>query len=179
MSATQASMQPIGGSEMGEETVLRDVSMCDGRHAPGCGQCRLCEAHTAAVAAFAELNGWRRKPGPSSNLDELGHGGGMRPYTRSHSRDRRLLDHPLWFMEARRYVAAVGQPYEEAVLDIEAARAQLSERCLFLHVPPDPLASTHYPGRTLFLVVTRPGVTVRWLPEQDGRLAKMWKRKAA
>jgi hypothetical protein len=35
---------------------------------------------------------------------------------------------------------------------------------------PDPLASIHYPGATLFVVVTSEGVGGRWLPEQDGRL---------
>jgi hypothetical protein len=43
-----------------------------------------------------------------------------------------------------------------------------------LHVPPDPLASFHYPGSTLFIVITQLDVAVRWLAEQDGRLTQLW-----
>jgi hypothetical protein len=49
------------------------------------------------------------------------------------------------------------------------------DRGLALHIPPDPLASLHYPGWTLFVLVTRPGVKVRFLPEQDGRLKSFWR----
>jgi hypothetical protein len=31
------------------------------------------------------------------------------------------------------------------------------------------------PGWTLFVVVTKPGVEVRFLPEQDGRLKGLWR----
>ena len=79
------------------------------------------------------------------------------------------------FSRGRRYVAVVGQPYLSAV-DIAEARARLADRGLVLHLAPDPLASFHYPGWTLFVVVTRPGVTgVRFLPEQDGRLKELWR----
>jgi hypothetical protein len=81
----------------------------------------------------------------------------------------RLLDHCVWFRRQRRYVAVIGQPCLSAA-DLAEERASLARRGLVMHVPPDPLASFHYPGWTLFLVVTLPGVAVRWLPEQDGRL---------
>jgi hypothetical protein len=58
-------------------------------------------------------------------------------------------------------------------------RASLAERGLVLHVPPDPLASIHNPGSTLFVVVTLAGGAVRWLPEQDGRLVDLWKVRRA
>jgi hypothetical protein len=83
-----------------------------------------------------------------------------------------LLDHCLWFRCDRRYVAIAGQPYLSAV-DIAETRAGLGDRGLVLHIPPDPLASLHYRGWTLFVVVTRPGVVVRFLPEQDGHLKSL------
>jgi hypothetical protein len=89
-------------------------------------------------------------------------------------KDHPLLDHDIWFRQDRRYVAAVGQPYLSAV-GIAEARANLKARDLVLHVPPDPLASFHYPGWTLFVVVTKPGVKVCFLPEQDGRLKGLWR----
>lgn len=137
------------------------------------------DAKQAAGDAFAALNGWRMAPA-FTNLDRLGRGGP----TRSHhwtdnGRDRRLLDHAVWFYRARRFIAAVGQPYPTAVDDLPWWRASLAERDLVLHEPPDPLASIHYPGATLFVVVTRPGVEVHFLPEQDGRLAERWARREA
>ena len=89
-------------------------------------------------------------------------------------RDSDLLDHPAWFRRDRRYAAVVGQPYLSDV-DIAETRARLVRRDLVLHLPPDPLASFHFPGWTLFVVITGPGVEVRWLPEQDGRLKGLWR----
>jgi hypothetical protein len=38
-----------------------------------------------------------------------------------------------------------------------------------VHIPPGgERASLYFPGRTLFIVVTLPGVGVKWLPEQQG-----------
>ena len=48
---------------------------------------------------------------------------------------------------------------------------------LALHLPPDPLASIHYPGETLFIVITKAGVAVKWLPDQDGRLMDRWQSR--
>ena len=60
------------------------------------------------------------------------------------------------------------------------ASAGQPELGLAVHLPPDPLASIHYPGWTYFVVITKAGVTVKWLPDQDGRLAERWAaRKAA
>jgi hypothetical protein len=85
---------------------------------------------------------------------------------------------PSGSYSARRFVAAVGQPYQPAVL-IPSWRANLGERGFALHVPPDPLASIHYPGATLFVAVTLAGVSVKWLPDQDGRLADRWMARRA
>jgi hypothetical protein len=130
-------------------------------------------AHQSAMAAFAELNGWRLSEVASYGLSLLGRDR-MSSRVRADNRECDLLDHCAWFREGRRHVAAIGQPYLSAV-DIAETRARLADRGLVLHLPPDPLASFHYPGWTLFVVVTRPGVRVRFLPEQDGRLKGLWR----
>jgi hypothetical protein len=130
-------------------------------------------AHRVAITTFAKLNGWRPSEVASYGLSLLGHDR-MSGRTRADNHDFPLLDHCIWFREGRRYVAAVGQPYRSAV-DIVEARARLANRGLVLHIPPDPFASFHYPGWTLFVVVTKPGVRVRLLPEQDGRLKGLWR----
>jgi hypothetical protein len=130
-------------------------------------------AHQAATTAFAKLNEWRPSEVDSYGLSLLGRDR-MFGRIRADNHDGDLLDHCVWFREGRRYVAAVGQPYLSAV-DIAEARARLADRGLVLHLPPDPLASFHYPGWTLFVVVTKPGVGVRFLPEQDGRLKGLWR----
>jgi hypothetical protein len=69
------------------------------------------------------------------------------------------------FSAKQRIVALVGQPYMKAE-DIPSTRTLVAERGLSLHVPPDPFASIHYPGATLFLVVTKPETSVVFLPDQ-------------
>jgi hypothetical protein len=128
--------------------------------------------HQAATDAFAKLNGWRQTKSTSYNLGLLGRGASSRSLW--DSSDFPLLDHCVWLRQDRRYVAVVGQPYLSAV-DIVEERARLALRGLVLHLPPDPLASFHYPGWTLFVVVTKPDVTVKWLPEQDRRLKGLWR----
>ena len=130
-------------------------------------------AHQAAAGAIAELNGWRPSEVAGYGLSLLGRDR-MSGRIRADNHDFPLLDHCIWFREGRRYVAAIGQPYLSAV-DIAEARARLADCGLVLHIPPDPLASFHYPGWTLFVVVARPGVPVRFLPEQDGRLKGLWR----
>jgi hypothetical protein len=130
-------------------------------------------AHQAAMAAFGELNGWRPSEVASYGLSLLGRDR-MSGQIRADNHDFPLLDHCLWFRCDRRYVAAIGQPYLSAV-DIAEARARLADCGRVLHIPPDPLASFHYPGWTLFVVVTKPGVEVKRLPEQDGRLKGLWR----
>jgi hypothetical protein len=71
-----------------------------------------------------------------------------------------------------RYVAVVGQPYMAAV-DLPEWRDRLAKRGFTLHVPPDPRASFRLPGSALFVVITRAGAPVRFLPEQDGRLRSL------
>ena len=130
-------------------------------------------AHQAAMTAFAKLNGWRPSEVASYGLSLLGRDR-VSGRIRADNHDFPLLDHCIWFREGRRYAAVVGQPYLSAV-DIAGERARLLDRGLVLHLPPDPFASFHYPGWTLFAVVTKPCVRVRFLPEQDGRLKGLWR----
>jgi hypothetical protein len=135
---------------------------------------RVTCAHQVAMAAFAKLNGWQETKQHFYSLDLLGRAAMSDSLRRRHSYDFPLLDHDAWFRRDRCYVAVAGQPYLSAV-DLAAERARLTERGLVLHVPPDPFASFNYPGWCLFLVITIPGVAVRWLPEQDGRLKGRWR----
>jgi hypothetical protein len=160
------------------DNVLRNVCEYD-RHDDGHGlpgQCRLCGAMKAAVAAFAAINGWKLSRTLSRNPGDLGRAT-REPHKGLYSGndpDYRLFDHVLWFKAASRFVAAVGQPYDYGASKIDKERARLRKRGFVVHVPPDPLASLHNPGNATFMVVSKPGVTVRWLPEQDGHMAAAW-----
>jgi hypothetical protein len=159
------------------DTVLQEVARHDGRHVDCYGRCPLCKARDVLIDAFAKVNGWKRTFYYSCYPEDLGRAKPPSHRWTINVHDRRLFDHSLWFKAGRRYVAAIGQPYPEAIHGIEEERARLLTRGFVLHVPPDPRASIHYPGATVFLVVTLPGVEVRWLPEQDGRLAASWKAR--
>jgi hypothetical protein len=88
---------------------------------------RVIEAKRAAVEAFAALNGWRKAESPHFDLDLLGKGTNC---NWSNSRDRQLRDHPIWFCSARRFVAAVGQPYLPAVDLSVSGSSRRSRSCL-------------------------------------------------
>jgi hypothetical protein len=76
-----------------------------------------------------------------------------------------LFDHDIYYRRGRLRAAVVGQPYQQSPRAREAEEAG-RRFGLVLHVPPQPTASLWYPGATLFLLLTEPDVTVRWLPEQ-------------
>jgi hypothetical protein len=126
------------------------------------------EAQRAARCEFAKLNGWRCTTSWYGFETEV-----CRRWQYDHS----IIDHPLLFREiARPYrpVAIVTQPYNTKPEQLKPIRGKLGapiETELVWHVPPVPLASIHYPGATFFYVLTRPGVTVQWLPEQQGASA--------
>jgi hypothetical protein len=80
----------------------------------------------------------------------------------------------LYYRDAhtRRNVAAVGQPYVSPVGRrhphdwLVKLKASYAAQGLCCHTPPNAFASIHFPGWTAFLVITKPDVTVQWLPEQ-------------
>ncbi len=129
---------------------------------------RLRNAKPAAARAFAELNGWSYLgPSKAFSLERLG-----KPLHASGSDvvqiRGRLFDHPLYFArkvagERTRFcVAKIGQPYLiQDQGDIDRLREHFQ-----VQTAPMPYASIHYPGTTLFIVVTEREVEVRWLPEQ-------------
>jgi hypothetical protein len=127
------------------------------------------ELRKNAAKEFAALNGWRYSERGFA-IKTLARGGTHE--TREEWLWRLnpicLLDHSVYFREIPkpyRPVTIVGQPYESATsMDrgIELARSLGLE----LHAPPNSVASWWYPGYTQFFCLTRPGVEVRFLPDQ-------------
>jgi hypothetical protein len=121
-----------------------------------------------AAKEFAALNGWRFSKQIFS-IKTLTRGG-------THAAQGEypgevypldLLDHAVYFREMPRPyrpVAIVGQPYDHVSVEkgTELARALQ----LDLYAPPNSVASWWYPGHTRFFCLTRPGVAVRFLPDQ-------------
>jgi hypothetical protein len=125
------------------------------------------KAQDAAREAFARANGWHEAAWGWPALDCVGRGSNYQSPDRYSARADSIFDHLMAFSAKQRIVALVGQPYMKAE-DIPSTRTLVAERGLSLHVPPDPFASIHYPGETLFLVVTKPETSVAFLPDQDG-----------
>lgn len=124
------------------------------------------ELRNAAMNAFAELNGWRRTDRVfSTKVLAAGkcHDG--------HGHDWNLAEHE--FEDHAEHYRERGNPYRSAAIlahlynhaaDVEGwGRA----KGLQAHVPPLRMASWYFPDRCLVVAYTRPGVTVRWLPEQE------------
>jgi len=83
-----------------------------------------------------------------------------------------LFDHCVSFRANGRNAGVLAQPYNH--VDLDACQRWAAGLGLAVHIPPDPLASVHYPGWTYFVVVIKAGGAVNWLPDQDGRLADRW-----
>jgi hypothetical protein len=132
---------------------------------------RVSELQAQAADAFGNINGWRTDTSYNFTPDRLG-----RPNNNYNSGSgcRGWRDHALYYRAPRRdgkrgwaNVAIVGQPYGIAKGVREEMRA-LVEQGYALHVPPAGAhASIWYPSATLFLVLTSPGITMNWLPEQQ------------
>ena len=120
-----------------------------------------------AVELFARLNGWQWDPALRFMPDSLGKYGNDFKYQRP-----AWCDHALYFREvktssSRKNVAIAGQPYQWSA-SVRAELADLERRGFCVHTPPGgERASIWFPGQTLFIVVTQPGVEVKWLPEQQ------------
>ncbi|SRR5258706_11791006 len=141
------------------------------------------EHRKRVIAAFAELNGWYRVSSQNFRPQDIGKqrgnswfdGHGRYGEDRAHEyMMHESFDHGLWFRQKLgrghwRNIAIVGQPYDGA-FESKDGRPRLDAYCarhrLKWVMAPNPKASFHYPGETLFLVVTLPEVEVKWLPEQ-------------
>lgn len=126
--------------------------------------------HRQAIELFGKLNGWTRsersftpeaigRPHTSWNYHAPGLGTGWMDHA-VHYRARR----PGW--KTARNVAIVGQPYDDGHQHRQELDACAAQYGLRWHMPPLPFVSFHYPGHTLFVVMTLPEIEVRWLPEQ-------------
>jgi hypothetical protein len=129
------------------------------------------EAKVQAMTAFAALNGWKRDDRGAYDPEGIGHRN--RRYLDHHVS---LFDHCVNFRADGKNVAVVTQPYHYRP---DEARRWADQRGLAVHLPPDPLASIHYPGATYFIVIVAASDLVKWLPDQDGRLADRWAARAA
>ena len=120
-----------------------------------------------AAKEFATLNGWRHSERLFS-IKTLSRGG-IHAAPGEIPRELyppQLLDHPVYFREVRqpyRPAAVVGQPCDTNVDNGTELAHSLG---LDLHAPPNPVASWWYPGWARFFCLTRPGVEVRFLPDQ-------------
>jgi hypothetical protein len=169
--------EPVAARKPRLNKILRDILSCrldeiDNRTPEWPGPVDIkYEAATErlqAVAAqtLADLNGWRIA-GRSFAPDTLG---------MCHSAaDRRAelfesLDHCIYFRESvrpYRTVAMATQPYGNAE-HMGCYSEEARGRGHLMHIPPGGLyASIWFPGSTMFGVMTKPGVTVLWLPEQQ------------
>lgn len=126
-------------------------------------RCReRCKLSLFAKQEFARLNGWKITDDAFSP-DKIG------TYGDVHYRRDGIFDHCLYFRERGRAAAIANQPYGHVTE--AAARAVGTSYGLATHIAPSPRTSIYYPGVCKFIVYTRQGVTVRWLPEQVFGLA--------
>jgi hypothetical protein len=142
-------------------------------------------AGETVYAAFGEINGWYRADSQAFRPQDIGRqignswfdGRGQRGGGGYHEQIYHdLFDHGLWYRQklgGRRWrnIAIVGQPYgiladKEKILDTACKHYAAGGVLLKWHMPPNPRASIHFPGSTIFLVLTLPGIEIKWLPEQ-------------
>jgi hypothetical protein len=127
----------------------------------------------AARKELGRLNGWSLSRDAFS-IDRIGK-------TQAHYRYAReplqqVFDHVSYYRANRRCAAILTEPYRHITL--EQARQVVEDFALTfvdVYAPPDILASTHFPGATICLVFAARGLTINWLPDQDGRLKHLWK----
>jgi hypothetical protein len=147
-----------------ESTLLRDIAAAIARPRDGANDAYPIAKRAAHL--FAQTNDWRWHPSFSFPPEYLG------KYGDEYWSRPSWCDHALFFrgqIEGKRgwpNIAIAGQPYQWSE-DVCTELADLERRGFVVHTPPGgDRASIHFPGKTLFIVVTRPGVIVKWLPEQ-------------
>jgi hypothetical protein len=136
---------------------------------------RIGELHIEAEHAFGTINGWRTDASYYFPPERLG-----RPHHQWEQNLSGWRDHSIYYKAPRHdgkrgfvNIAIVGHPYGLAPSWANDLHGLISNGYQ-LHVPPaGAYASIWYPGATLFLVLTLPGITVRWLPEQQNAVAEL------
>jgi hypothetical protein len=125
---------------------------------------QLSELRVAVAEQFADLNGWQLyQPGCSFRPGDIGRRSGQ-TFTGG------CIEHALYFRGTGVCAAIASQPYDE----VEDQAEKLAERySLTLHVAPHPKSSIWFPGWARFLVLTKPGHRVCWLPEQLFGMVKL------
>jgi hypothetical protein len=121
----------------------------------------------AVAVEFGRLNGWAL----SQSVFGMQSIGRTQRRRDDHCADLESWeDHRLWYRADRPgrglYAALVSQPYGPIERYREDLDKSANEHGLQWHLAPNPYASFHYPGQTLFIVMTMPGIEVKWLPEQ-------------
>lgn len=126
------------------------------------------ELEREAVRAFAALNDWTWTDDVFSYRALSP--GGVKPWHLPGWMLGGPLDHCLWFRDrSRRPVALVTQPYDYPDLEEEI---QNFLSVVAVHTPPATYASIHYPGVARFIVFTKRGTSVEWLPEQADEFSR-------
>jgi hypothetical protein len=127
-------------------------------------QHRIDSMRSDAAQAFAALNGWHLTESTFA-ASRIGKANGRC------GADIPEGDHCFHLYEPNkpyRRVALVTQPYGDEARTISEVAASAPQLGLITHLPlSGSWASIHFPGGTLFIVVTKPGMTVCWLPEQE------------
>ena len=151
-----------------ESTLLRDIASAIETQRSDDRVYHVPPTQRRAVELFARINGWRWDPAFRFMPQSLGKYANDCNYQRPY-----WCDHALYFRGPRTYgrrgwvnVAIAGQPYQWSS-NVVAELADLERQRFCIHTPPGgERASIWFPGQTLFIVVTLPGLEVKWLPEQ-------------
>ena len=114
-----------------------------------------------AIEAFGAINGWHTGPDVRAfGVQDIG----KRCSSAGALFSTAMFDHCVWYRANGKCAAIVAQPYQHAQDDY--ARALAAEHGVAVHIPPQPLASFHYPGWAKIFVFTSPAHQIVWLEEQ-------------
>lgn len=149
---------------------------------PPCDYDKIRKLRRELVREFMKLNGWYVTE-CSFGLDALADGKKYVKYSELLPRcpnpwEGVNWDHTMYFRHSKsggKTAALVTQPYgHREKFDYENInrpshkpwKASIEWYKLKAHMPPNQFASVWFPGSTAFVVLTRPDVEVKWLPEQ-------------
>jgi hypothetical protein len=144
------------------DTILQDILAAKKQ-----GNLAIEDMKEWGARVFAELNGWRWSADAWFMPEDLG-GFGNSYKGMAYS----WGDHPLFFRAPRPdgrkgwvNQAIVGQPYTWAGMVEQEVRG-LQQKGYGVALPPSARASLHFPGATLFIVVTKAPQIIKFMAEQ-------------